>query len=284
VSPNAKKKVYKAASFVKLEDGRTRLDPRQLAGRDGRNFAGFCALVFLLAMLPRARLWAFAACMAMTCAWLVVPVLCSTLMLVIGAPWAVARLGNVLVIGLCTVVPAALFAITNRLRRHALPRAMIGLAAVACALAYGQAAGINYGPWSAKEYLLAVEKHRAAQTAQTIRERSEFFAANIAPGSTVMANNRWDYNLPMHFRCYTLALNPGRGWHGVPFQQERRALVDEFFTGRTSGERRLEILRKYGVHYVFTSRNFTPLLLRSMGGHAGVRAMSKHGVIVYVTL
>jgi hypothetical protein len=69
----------------------------------------------------------------------------------------------------------------------------------------------------------------------------------------------------MHHRAHLLALGQGRGWHGVANMEERRAEVTEFFMLDTSGERRLEILRKYDIHYVYTSRRLLTNMMLSLG-------------------
>jgi hypothetical protein len=98
-----------------------------------------------------------------------------------------------------------------------------------------------------------------------------------------MAHTRWDYNLPMHLRAHSLALGQGRGWHGVANMEERRGDVDEFFTLDTAGERRLEILRKYGIHYVYTSRRLLTNMMLSLGTeHIVQQRASQQGAILTI--
>jgi hypothetical protein len=204
--------------------------------------------------------------------------------MLIGAPWAAGRIGSTIAIALTTFVPAAPCSLLTRLRRHVLAQSMLEVAAVALAVYCADGPALKHSPWTRDAYVTAAKEVQILKTAQAIEARRRFFADNITPGATVMAIVRWDYNLPMHHRCHTLALAEGRGWHGVPDMAERRAQTDEFFDSTTSGERRFEILRKYGIHHIYTSVRYSSQIIRSLGSRAKLRAASREGAIVTVAL
>ena len=99
-----------------------------------------------------------------------------------------------------------------------------------------------------------------------------------------MAHPRWDYGLPMHCRCFAVALGPGRGWHGMPYMNERRRDVDEFFTDGTSGERRLELMRQYSTQHVYTSLRVARNILKSLPDRARILASTNQGTVLFIDL
>jgi hypothetical protein len=278
------RKIHKAEYFRRLPNGRYMLEPRHLIGASDRNLPGLYVFMFTLLFKARRRVLALGAFAGITCAWLVVPILCTSLLFAIGAPWAVGRIGAMLTIALCVVLPAAPLSILSRFRSRRWLRALLDGAALVLALQLLSGLGINQKPWDKASYQTAVLGLRVLGNARSYRDRSQFFSANLPRGSNVMAATRWDYNLPMHCGCHTIALSPGRGWHGVPYMDERRARIDEFFARGTTGQRRLEILRQYDASHVFTSRTYAGKIVESLRGRAKLSAVSRHGAIVSVRL
>jgi hypothetical protein len=283
MATNLVKKPYKAERLTPLADGQYVVLPNELLGSSNRNVLGVCALLFAGLVGRRREIWWLGAFIATTCAWLLVPALCTLLLRVLGAAWAVVRIASVFPIALCTFIPAAAWVGFDRFRRVRALRLGGELAAIALAVLYGVQAGQHQRPWTEREYLNAAANRQSRSSAIAIRERSAYFASSIPVGATVMAHTRWDYNLPMHHRAHLLALGRGRGWHGVANMEERRGEVDEFFALDTSGERRLEILRKYDIHYVYTSRRLLTNMMLSLGTeHIVYERASQQGAILTI--
>ncbi|HEX4353119.1 MAG TPA: hypothetical protein VHZ95_09400, partial [Polyangiales bacterium] len=277
------KKSHKADRLVRLDNGLYVMPLSQLVGSFDRNPLGLCALLFALLFGRRREVGAFAALLALTTAWLTVPLLCTFLLRAFGAAWAVVRLTGIFPIALCTLIPAAGFARFDRLRRRRSFRALTEFGAIAIAILYAQRVGRHPPPWSDHDYWLAIQTDQVRGTERAIRERTAFFTSVIPAGSTVLANTRWDYNLPMHMRAHTLALTDGRGWHGVANMIERRQETEQFFKKTTSGERRFEILRKYGIHYIYMSRRSSFATAMSLGlERASIERASRQGAILHV--
>jgi hypothetical protein len=97
-----------------------------------------------------------------------------------------------------------------------------------------------------------------------------------------MAHPRWDYGLPMLCRNSVIALAPGRGWHGLAYMHERRADVDEFFHERTSGQRRIELMRKYQARYVYTSQRIARRIVRSLPKTSRILAEARPGAVLEI--
>ena len=97
-----------------------------------------------------------------------------------------------------------------------------------------------------------------------------------------MAHTRWDYGLPMHCRCFAVALGPGRGWHGMPYMPERRNDVDEFFSDKTSGPRRLELMQRYATQHVYTSLRLARMIMKSLPEHAQILASTNQGTVLFI--
>jgi hypothetical protein len=283
MATNLVKKPYKAQRLTPLADGQYVMLPNELLGPSNRNVLGVCALLLAALAGRRREIWWLGAFIATTCAWLLVPALCTLLLRVLGAAWAVVRIASVFPIALCTFIPAAAWLGFDRFRRVRAYRLGGEFAAIALAVTYGVQTGQHQRPWTEREYLNAAANFQSRSSAIAIRERSAYFASSIPVGATVMAHTRWDYNLPMHHRAHLLALGQGRGWHGVANMEERRAEVDEFFKLDTSGERRLEILRKYDIHYVYTSRRLLTNMMFSLGTeHIAHERASQQGAILTI--
>jgi hypothetical protein len=273
------KKTHKADRLTHLDNGLYVMLPYELLGPSDRNVLGVCALLFAGLFARRREIWLLGAFVAVACAWLVVPTLCTLLLRALGAAWAVIRIATIFPIALCTLIPAALWVSFTRLHQLRAFRVGSELAGIALAVFYGERTG-NHPSY---EYWKAATNLQSRNTALAIQERSAFFAASIPSGATVLANPRWDYNLPMHHRAHTLALSEGRGWHGVDDMAERRADTEEFFRRATSGERRLEILRKYAVHHIYTSRRSALNIAFSVGPeHILQHRVSEQGTIMEV--
>ncbi|HEY2733178.1 MAG TPA: hypothetical protein VGI70_04300, partial [Polyangiales bacterium] len=277
------KKNHKADRLTRLDNGLYVMPIGQLLGPFDRNPLGLIALAFALLFWRRSEVRAFAALLALTGAWLTVPILCTFLLRSFGAAWAVVRLTSIFPIALSVLIPAAAFVRFDRLRRRDSFRRFTEFGAIAIAILYAQRIGRHPAPWSERDYWLAVTNDQVRETERAIRERVYFFTSVVPSGATVLANTRWDYNLPMHMRAHTLALADGRGWHGVANMIERRRETEEFFDKATSGERRFEILRKYGIHYIYMSRRSAFSTALSLGlERASVARATRQGALLRV--
>jgi hypothetical protein len=142
---------------------------------------------------------------------------------------------------------------------------------------------ISHGePWTLErlwEHALQLE---ARKQWDEIAAKQALLCEHIPAGEVVMAHPRWDYGLPMHCRNFALALAPGRGWHGMPYMPERRADIDEFFRDGTSGQRRVELMRKYGAHYVYTSHRLARRIVSSLPKESRILAQARAGAVLSI--
>ena len=280
---NVRKSSFKADQFIVLADGNWRLNPEELRGPEDRNLPGLYALVLALALGRRKQLRVFAALLALAGAWLLVPVLCSALVRSIGTAFAVTRLTGVFASASAILVPAAVCAVLpRRLLRSAKTRVPLELVALALAGLYGVRYGVRPEPWTASKYLDAARNMQSLVAAQSHAVTSARLSASIPKGATVMAITHWDYYLPMHQRCHTLALRPSSGGHGVVDMLERRAETEEFFARKTPPERCLAILRKRGIRQIYATPNSIRRLRVRLGDNVSGLASWDDGAVLSV--
>ncbi|HET8936588.1 MAG TPA: hypothetical protein VFN67_24260 [Polyangiales bacterium] len=273
------KPVYKADRFRKLANGLSVYEPSQLRGPRDVYLFGLGAVLITLALRPRLQLLAAVAFVAMACAWLVVPPLCSLLLFVTGAPWAALRISQVLPVVFYALVPAAPMFWFSRWREIRAP--LVPLFAFAAALiGWTQ---ISHGePWTLERLWQHALELEARTQWQSVEDKQKLLCAHLPAGEMVMAHPRWDYGLPMHCRNFALALAPGRGWHGLPYMPERRADIDEFFRDGTSGPRRIELMRKYSIHYVYTSQRLARRIVSSLPRESRILAQARAGAVLSI--
>ncbi|HTU63066.1 MAG TPA: hypothetical protein VMF89_31615, partial [Polyangiales bacterium] len=276
------KVVYKADRFRKLDNGMSVYEPGKLRGPSNTNVIMLAVLALSLALRPRKQLGALALFVAMTGAWLLVPALCSVLLFVTGAPWAALRIAQVFPVAFyALVLPAPLLWLSRVPRASAwITRAELPLAAAALAIgslhiSHGEA----WTPERLWEHALGFEA-RAQWGGMSARQA--LLCGPIPKGEVVMAHPRWDYGLPMLCRNSVIALAPGRGWHGLPYMHERRADVDEFFHERTTGQRRIELMRKYQARYVYTSQRIARRIVRSSPKTSKILAEARPGAVLEI--
>jgi len=277
-------KSYKSEQFRKLPNGQSMYEPAQLFGVKDRNLLGLLLLAVTLALASHVELWALSALLAMTCLWLVVPQLCTALLAMTGAPWAAARLAQLITLAFTTLMPAAPCALLDKLPLRGWLRQGVWLMAGALAVWVGWSQGVNYAGWTRKQLVDNALAFKAQGNAQGIEARVRLLAGNIPKGEVVMAHTRWDYGLPMHCRCFAVALGPGRGWHGLGYMHDRRHDVDEFFSDKTSGERRVELMREYSTQHVYTSLRLARMILKSLPEQARILASTNQGTVVFIDL
>lgn len=291
----APKKVYKAEHFRKLASGLAMFDPEQLRGPHDSNLIALALLAVTLALRPRKALWVFSGFIAATCAWLLVPPLCSVLLRVTGAPWAAMRITQVLAVGFVALVPAVPYAWLRGLRarkrrgsrlasrRRERPRAALQLGAALIALLVGWDQNTHGEPWTMRQLWRNAVSFKLKAQWKSSAARQRLLCEHIPAGETVMAHPRWDYGLPMLCRSFAVALRPERGWHGLPYMSERRADVEEFFREGTSGDRRLALLRKYHSQHVYTTNRLSRRILADLK-NARVIAHSRQGAVIFIDL
>ena len=275
-------KAYKAERFRRLPNGQSMFEPTQLFGQHDRNLLGLLLLAATLALAPHAELWAFCALLAVTCLWLLVPALCSLLLAVTGPPWAAARLAQIVALAFTTLVPAAPCSLLDRLPLRSWGRQCAWLFAGALAAWVGFGQGVNHADWTRAQLVANARDFKAEQNKLAIEARVRLLAGHIPRGENVMAHTRWDYGLPMHCRCFAVALGPGRGWHGMPYMPERRNDVDEFFSDKTSGPRRLELMQRYATQHVYTSLRLARMIMKSLPEHAQILASTNQGTVLFI--
>jgi hypothetical protein len=277
-------KGYKSERFRKLPNGLSMYEPAQLFGQHDRNLLGLLLLAATLTLAPHAELWAMSALIAMTCLWLLVPALCSTLLAITGPPWAAARLTQIVGLAFTTLVPAAPCSLLDRMPLRSVWRQSAWLAAGALAAWVGFGQGVNYAGWTRAQLVANARDFKAEQSKLAIEARVRLLSNNIPRGETVMAHPRWDYGLPMHCRCFALALGPGRGWHGMPYMPERRNAVDEFFSDKTTGARRLDLMQQFATQHVYTSLRLARMIMKSLPEHARILASTNQGTVLFIDL
>lgn len=264
----------KADHFNQLESGQVMIKWQRLAGPDFRNLYMLVALVVGVIFVPGPSMRAFAALIAVAGAWLIVPSLCTQLLLWLGKPWAVARLNSMFNVALCALVPAALLhafvVIAERIRPHAAAKVWVECIGFAGALSFGLLLGMHGEPWTMPNYLASVSKLSALESARNIAARHDFLARNIPVGQVVMAPTQMDYALPMHHHCRAFVLSENHGAHGLSDAPERRREVKEFY-GKMNNKRRLAMLRKYHIDHVYCPQALAWTLARDLPEHiAGV--------------
>ena len=276
------KVVYKADRFRKLDNGMSVYEPGKLRGPSNAYLIMLGVLAVSLVLRPSKLLGAVALFVAMTCAWLLVPALCSVLLFVTGAPWAALRIAQVFPVAFyALVLPAPLLWLSRIPRASAwTKRAELPLAAAALAVGSLQIShGEAWTPERLWEHALGFE---ARAQWEGMAARQALLCGPILKGEIVMAHPRWDYGLPMLCRNSVIALAPGRGWHGLPYMHERRADVDEFFHERTQGQRRLELMRKYKARYVYTSQRIARRIVRSLPQTSRILAEARPGAVLEI--
>jgi len=275
------KAVYKAERFRKLDNGMSAYEPDKLRGPFDANLILLAVVAITLVLRPRKQLGVLALFVAMTCAWLLVPALCSVLLFVTGAPWAALRIAQVLPVAFYALVPAAPL---RWLSRSRLSRwtSRAGLPLLAAAIAIGSLQISHGEPWTAERLWEHATAFEARGQWESLAARQALLCGPIPKGEVVMAHPRWDYGLPMLCRNSVIALAPGRGWHGLPYMHERRADVDEFFHERTSGERRIALLRKYQARYVYTSQRIARRIVRSLPHASKIVAEARAGAVLQI--
>jgi hypothetical protein len=278
------KGAYKAERFRKLPNGMSVYDPGQLRGLHDIHVVALAALLVTLALRPRRQLGALAAFVTLTCAWLLVPPFCSVLLFVTGAPWAALRIVQVLPVAACVLLPGALLSWTTHVARLRAWQTPLQLGSAAVAVLIGAAQMSHGEPWTGERYWQHAREHEALTQWQSMVQKRELLCTNLPPHAIVMAHPRWDYGLPMHCRNFAVALGPTRGWHGMPYMQERRAHVDEFFRDNTSAERRLALLRKYATRYVFTTVRTARKIVASLPKTSRILGQSRVGAVVAIDL
>jgi hypothetical protein len=160
-------------------------------------------------------------------------------------------------------------------KRAELPLAAAALAIGSLQISHGEA----WTPERVWEHAVGFETQ--AQW-QSLAARQSLLCGPIPKGEIVMAHPRWDYGLPMLCRNSVIALAPGRGWHGLAYMHERRADVDEFFHERTSGQRRIELMRKYQARYVYTSQRIARRIVRSLPKTSRILAEARPGAVLEI--
>jgi len=276
------KAVYKAERFRKLDNGMSVYEPDKLRGPFNSNLIMLAVIALSLVLRPSKQFGMLALFVVMTCAWLLVPALCSVLLFVTGAPWAALRIAQVFPVAFYALVPAApLFWLSRNPRASAwTKRAELPLAAAALAIGSLQIShGEAWTPERVWEHALGFE---AQAQWQSFASRQSLLCGPIPKGEVVMAHPRWDYGLPMLCRNSVIALAPGRGWHGLAYMHERRADVDEFFHERTSGPRRIELMRKYQARYVYTSQRIARRIVRSSPKTSRILSEARPGAVLEI--
>jgi hypothetical protein len=273
------KVAYKTERFRKLPNGLSVFEAEQLRGTHDTYTFALLALLITLALRPPKQLAALAAFVAMTCAWLLVPRLCTLLLFVTGAPWAALRVSQLLPLALYTLLPAAVWFWITRLKPVPAPLQPVFVLA---ALALGWSQSKHGEPWTLERVWQHARDFEAETQWDTIAQRQALLCGQIPQHETVMAHVRWDYGLPMHCRSFSVALAPGRGWHGMPYMDERRADVDEFFRDGTSGPRRLALMDKYALHYVYTSQRLARRITASLPKQSRILAESRAGAVLKI--
>ena len=273
------KPVYKADRFRKLANGLSVYEPGQLRGPRDVYLFGLAAVLITLVLRPRTPFVATVAFVAMACAWLVVPQLCSLLLFVTGAPWAALRISQVLPVVFYALVPGAPMFWFSRWREARGPFMPL-FAPAAMLIGWTQ---ISHGePWTLERLWQHALQFETRAQWESVAAKQELLCTHIPAGEMVMAHPRWDYGLPMHCRNFALALAPGRGWHGMPYMPERRADIDEFFRDGTSGPRRIELMRKYSIHYVYTSQRLARRIASSLPKESRILGQARAGAVLSI--
>lgn len=277
-------KGYKSERFRKLPSGQSMYEPAQLFGHQDRNLLGLLLLAVTLALAPHAELWAMSALIGVACLWLLVPALCTLLLALTGPPWAAARLAQIVSLAFTTLVPAAPCSLLDRFAMRSWGRQCAWLAAGALAAWVGFGQGVNYAPWTRAQLVANARDFKAEQNRLAIEARVRLLAGNIPHGENVMAHPRWDYGLPMHCRCFAVALGPGRGWHGMPYMPERREAVEEFFAEQTTGARRLELMEHFATQHVYTTLRLARMIIKSLPERARILKSTNQGTVLFIDL
>jgi hypothetical protein len=299
-----------ATRFRHVDPDLVRMDPAPFFELDNPDLHGVLALALVIALMVTRRRQALAllATIAMLCAWLYVPALCTRLVDLL-ANWVVVRFTQLFVTLYLALVPATLLAsamlassvLRARLGSSAsqagaaaaggrLPRgarlvflqAVLELAGIAAALAYADRYGNYSPPWTKEAMWQAAQAGNAQIHADRITRRANFFAAKVERGATVMAPVLRDYDIPMHCPCHAFAFRKGRGERDQPDLEARRAAVEQFYDRNTPGEARIALLRKYGVRYVFSTPRRAAWIARGLSPH--VRAFASEADDAIITL
>jgi hypothetical protein len=271
------------------------MDPAPLLDPSEADVHGIIALGVVLVSLRRRQAFALAAIVATICAWLFVPPLCTWLVRLL-VNWVVLRFTQLFFVVDVALVPACVVALAYvagaKLRARGIGAAVSGkralalgtvveLAAVALGVVYANQYGSFAAPWTKEAIWRAALGNHAQLNADRITRRAKFFTANVAPGEAVMAPLLRDYDIPMHCPCHAFVYRKGRGERGQPDLAAKRAAAEAFYARDTPNEARLEILRKYGVRYVFSGPRRAAWLARVF--KSNVRALAHEGDDAIVT-
>lgn len=257
-----------ASRFLTVPPDLARVDPAPFLTVENPDVQAAFALVVAGAVTRRRQAIALGAIFAMICLWLFTPWLCMRLIHLL-ANWVVLRFTQLFFVIYVALVPATIVRLVLLLGAHVRARqpaahsgsraagfaALRGgfeLAAAVAVLAYAYRYASYAPPWTKEATWQAALDGSAQANADRITRRARFFTSNIAAGATVMAPLLRDYDIPMHCPCHALAFRRGRGERDQADNDARRAAVERFYQRDTSSEVRLELLRKYGVRYVFS--------------------------------
>jgi hypothetical protein len=271
--------------FIHLDERQLRLDPRPFLDSTEPHMHAVAVTLLVAVCSRRRQAFALLGIVATACAWILTPTLCSLLVNLLGN-WVVLRFTKVFVLISVALLPGALpfligRALAGARRAHPhLLQAVLALAGVFTAVAYAGAQGSYYEPWTKEATWSAARDFAARDKAELVTQRAKFFAAHIARDATVMAALMRDYDLPMHCACRVLAYRRGRGERGQSDLGEKRDAIERFFAADTSADAKLELLRKYGVRYVYTSPGRAARLARSFGSNTSGIVWEKGDAIV----
>jgi hypothetical protein len=285
-----------ASRFRTVPPDMLRMDPAPFLDASNSDLHGFAALGVVLVLLRRRQALALAAITATICAWLFVPALCTPLVALL-VNWVVLRFTQLFFVVDAALVPACVVALAlvagAKLRARGIGaavsskqvlvlRAAVELAGIALGFAYANQYGSYAAPWSKEVIWRAALGNNAQINADRITRRAKFFTANVAPGSAVMAPLLRDYDIPMHCPCHAFVYRKGRGERAQPDLEAKRAAVERFYARDTPNDVRLEILRNYGVRYVFSGPRRAAWFARVF--KANVLALAHEGDDAIVTI
>jgi hypothetical protein len=286
-----------ASRFLHVPPNLVRVDPTPFLQLENTDLQAAFALVVAAVVTRRRQALALAAIFGMICLWLFTPWLCMQLVKLL-ANWVVLRFTQLFFVVYAALVPATILRVVLlvgtwlRLRyagASARPRAIAALrgafevAATTGVLAYAYHFASYGSPWTKEATWEAALAGTAQANADRITRRARFFTANIAAGATVMAPLLRDYDIPMHCPCHTVAFRKGRGEHEQADNDARRAAVEKFYLRNASSEERLELLRKYGVRYVFSGPRRAAVIAQGLAPHVRGLAHDNDDAIISVS-
>jgi hypothetical protein len=241
---------HRDRGFVQIGAGLTMVDPYKLIdpGDHPLHLVLMLAIGFFFTRERRRELGVAAAIAAASFAFMFVPPLCVLLIKVLGAPWMVGRMravSGVLHTALCPGVLA--LALSQRVTRAWVPYLSLALA-----LVHAYVNGTDAKSWTRADYVARAVRGKPLYDAlHGAAQRRGMFDRNVPALATVVAPPKSNAPIIVDCDCYPFVLGVEEPSRGVLDKDQRMVDVQVLLDPQADAQKRVALLRYYGLHYLF---------------------------------